>query len=194
MCRTETAPQRDHGAVQDLKPSKETGKQLILLADKRSLVQCSAGTGVCRAEATPHPICLLTKRRWCSNGLESSPRLTNCAPNSVKTVSAQPGFALNLFRSLPKKIRKQLILLADKQSVGAVQALESAEQKRQRIQSAQHDMQQQQLLRGNQGGPSMFRRFVKSITPDHGASLEAAVTTLKGEVSRKRKEKEKSML
>ena len=64
-----------------------------------------------------------------------------------------------------------------------MQAIESGEMKQQRIGAAKAELQQQRLQAGTQGRPSMLRRFVKSVTPSQGPSLEAKIKTLTGEVS-----------
>jgi len=63
------------------------------------------------------------------------------------------------------------------------QALESGETKKRRIEVAKAELQQQRLLTGKQGRPSMLRRLVKSVTSTSGASLESTIKALTGEVS-----------
>lgn len=62
------------------------------------------------------------------------------------------------------------------------QALESGEMKKRRIEVAKAELQQQRLLTGAQGRPSMLRRLVKSVTSPSGASLESTIRALTGEV------------
>ena len=64
-----------------------------------------------------------------------------------------------------------------------MQALESGEMKKRRIEVAKAELQQQRLLTGAQGRPSMLRRLVKSVTSPSGASLESTIRALTGEVS-----------
>jgi len=64
-----------------------------------------------------------------------------------------------------------------------MQALESGETKKRRIEVAKAELQQQRLLTGAQGRPSMLRRLVKSVTSTSGASLESTIKALTGEVS-----------
>ena len=64
-----------------------------------------------------------------------------------------------------------------------MQALESAEKKKSKIQAAERDMQLQRVQGGVQGRPSMLRRFVKSVTARQGSSLESTIKSLTGEVS-----------
>ena len=64
-----------------------------------------------------------------------------------------------------------------------MQALESGETKKRRIEVANAELQQQRLLTGAQGRPSMLRRLVKSVTSTSGASLESTIKALTGEVS-----------
>ena len=55
--------------------------------------------------------------------------------------------------------------------------------KKRRIEVAKAELQQQRLLTGAQGRPSMLRRLVKSVTSTSGASLESTIKALTGEVS-----------
>ena len=55
--------------------------------------------------------------------------------------------------------------------------------KQQRIEAVKAELKQQRLQAGTQGRPSMLRRFVKSVTPNQGPSLEAKIKSLTGEVS-----------
>ena len=67
-----------------------------------------------------------------------------------------------------------------------MQALESAETKKSKIQAAERDLQLQRVQGGVQGRPSMLRRFVKSVTARQGSSLESTIKSLIGEVSMQR--------
>lgn len=65
----------------------------------------------------------------------------------------------------------------------AMQALESAETKKSKIEAAERDLQLQRVQGGVQGRPSMLRRFVKSVTAGQGPSLESTIASLTAEVS-----------
>ena len=63
-----------------------------------------------------------------------------------------------------------------------MQAIESGETKKRRIEVAKAELQQQRLTGGAQGRPSMLRRLVKSVSPSQAPSLETSITALTGEV------------